>query len=74
MGSSSDSSASSVKRRILSGAKVARSRRIPSSDRAASLQELKAAASRCQTPKQSLPRKNVWHIDVVILTAEKLSD
>jgi DNA-binding CsgD family transcriptional regulator len=52
MGSSSDSSASSVKRRILSGAKVARSRRIPSSDRAASLQELKATASRCQTPKQ----------------------
>ena len=52
MGSSSDSSASSVTRRLLSGAKVARSRRIPSSDRAASLQELKAFASRCQTPKQ----------------------
>ena len=29
-----------------------RCRRIPSSDRAASLQELKATASRCQTPKQ----------------------
>ena len=52
MGSSSDSSVSSAKRRVPSGSKVARSRLISSSDRAASLQELKASASRCHTPKQ----------------------
>src|SRR5215469_18455427 len=43
---------SSAKRRDLSGSKVARTGRIPSADRAASLAEVKARAHRCRTPKQ----------------------
>ena len=43
---------SSAKRRDRSGSTVARKGRILSSDRAASLAELKARAHRCHTPKQ----------------------
>src|SRR5215831_13217326 len=52
MGASSVLPVSSAKRRDLSGSKVTRKGRIPSSDRAASLAELKAEARRCRTPKQ----------------------
>ena len=48
----SDSSVPSAKRRVPSGPRIARSGRIPSSDRAISLQELKTEARRCHTPKQ----------------------
>jgi DNA-binding CsgD family transcriptional regulator len=49
---SSISSVSSAKRGIRSGSKVARKAFIHSSNQAASLLELKAAASQCRTPKQ----------------------
>src|SRR5262245_12892726 len=43
---------SSAKRSVLSGSKVARKGRMPSSDSAASLEELKTEGCRCHTPKQ----------------------
>ncbi len=52
MGFSSISSVSSAKRGIRSGSKVARKAFIHSSNQTASLLELKAAPSRCHTPKQ----------------------
>ena len=52
MAVNSVSAGSSATRRVLSGFKVPRRKPIPSSDRAVSLQELKAKARACHTPKQ----------------------
>ena len=49
---SSASAVSNAKRYIQRASEVARSERIPFSDRASSLHELKAEARRCRTPKQ----------------------